>query len=470
MLDAPTIDLNISRKIFNEIYLYSLEDDTRTQIYFGGSSSGKSHFFVGQRVVWDLCKGGRNYLILRNVARTSRKSTFNMVKQTITAWNLNQYFNINKSDMVITCKVNGYQAFFEGMDDVEKLKSIVPEKGIITDILCEEATEIRKEDDVILLEKRLRGKSEKHKRMTLLFNPVLKSHWIFKRYFSGKWSDGDTVYKDDSLFILKTTHKDNRFLEPEDRKALEDESSEYHYNVYTLGNWGVLGDLIFKDWRIADLTDMMQQFDNIRNGLDFGYGSDPMAFNRMHYDKMRKKIYIFKEFHIHELTNPEIIQVIGPTVGKEIVTCDSAEPKSIKELRDGGLHAVGAKKGPDSVNHGIQFLRQNEVIIHNQCQYTINEWEQYQWKKNKDGDSLPIPVDINNHHIDDVRYGMERDMTDLRITPRLRIIGMDGQKELYKEKPPKKPGKQYIEVWEGDKIVGYEEIGGTVPRRSGVLK
>jgi len=460
----PIIDLVLSKRLFNEIYFYQFEDNTRTQIYFGGSSSGKSHFFVGQRVVYDLCQGGRNYLILREVARTSRKSTFNMVKQTITAWKLNKFFNINKSDMVITCLINGYQAFFEGLDDVEKLKSVIPERGIITDILIEEATEVRIEDKLILLEKRLRGKSDKPKRITLLFNPVLKSHWIFKRYFSGKWSDGDTVYKDDKLFILKTTYKDNRFLEPQDIEALEDETSPYHYNVYTLGNWGVLGDVIFKNWRIADLSDMIPQFDNIRNGLDFGYGGDPFAYNRIHYDKMRKKIYIFQEFNVHELTNPEIADIILPIVGKEVLICDSAEPKSIKELRNCGIsRASGAKKGKDSVNHGIQFLNQHEVIIHRECQNTINEWEQYQWKKDKDGNSLPVPVDINNHHIDAVRYAMERDMASLLVTPRLSIISNVEEKELYKEKPIAKPGKQYIEVWEGDKIIGYEEIGGKVP-------
>ena len=465
----PTINVNVSRKVFNEVYLYCLEDTTRTQIFFGGASAGKSQFVLGQRTVWDLCKGGRNYLIIRNVARTSRTSTFNQVKQTISDWKLNDLFKINLSDMVITCKKNGYQALFEGMDNVEKLKSIKPAEGIITDIVIEEATEIKNEGDVIQLEKRLRGKTKKPKRMVFLFNPILKSHWIFKRYFSGKWNDNDVTYKDDHLFILKTTYKDNQFLEQEDIDALERETSEYHYNVYTLGNWGTLGDVIFKNWRIADLSNRISEFDNIRNGLDFGYGSDPMAYNRIHYDKMRKKIYTFKEFNIHELTNPEIAEVIGPVVGKELVICDSAEPKSIKELRNYGIKALGAKKGPDSVRHGIQFLQQHEIIIHKECQNTINEFEQYQWKKDKDGNSLPVPVDINNHHIDDIRYAMEMDMAQLKTNPRLRVIGTGVDKELYKEKPPAKPGKQYIEVWEGDKIVGYEEIGGTVPKIPGVL-
>jgi phage terminase large subunit len=279
------IKIDISRKVFNEVYLYSLEDTTRNQIFFGGSSAGKSQFVVGQRVIWDLLKGGRNYLIIRNVARTSRKSTFNQVRQTIADWKCGHLFTVNKADMVITC-VNGYQILFEGLDDVEKLKSVLPARGVITDILIEEATET-KLDDVKQLQKRLRGKSDKPKRITLVFNPILKSHWIYKEYFAGRFFDDDVVYKDDNLFILKTTYKDNRFLEPDDIIELENEKVDYFYQVYTLGNWGSLGGVIFTNWRVADLSDMIPHFDNVKYGLDFFYASDPMAYNRIHYDKMR---------------------------------------------------------------------------------------------------------------------------------------------------------------------------------------
>jgi len=105
----PGTKVKISRKRFNEVYLYSLHDNTRTQIFFGGASAGKSQFVVGQRVVWDLMEGGRNYLILRNVARTSRTSTFNQVKQTIEDWKVRHLFHILDGTMTITCIANGYQ-------------------------------------------------------------------------------------------------------------------------------------------------------------------------------------------------------------------------------------------------------------------------------------------------------------------------------------------------------------------------
>ena len=405
------LDVNISRKVFNKVYLPCLEDQTRLQIFFGGASSGKSVFAVGQRVIWDLLQGERNYLVIRNVADTSRISTFKEIKKIITAWGLDEYFKIGVAPMVITCRVNGHQAIFAGLDNVEKLKSVTADKGIITDVVVEEATETS-EDDLKQLQKRLRGKSSVKKRMTLVFNPIIRSHWIHNVYFKGKFHDGDDFYKDDDLLILKTTYKDNlRFLKKDDIKALEDEKNEYFYNVYTLGNWGTLGDVVFTNWKVTDLSGMISHFDSIRNGLDFGYANDPAAYNRIHYDKKRKLLYIFKELHEYGLTNPQLSALIKPIISKERLICDSAEPKSIQELRDHDLNAVGAMKGKDSVNFGIQWLQGNQIMIDRSCQETINEFQVYQWKKTKQGETINTPVDKYNHHIDDIRYAMEGDMT-----------------------------------------------------------
>ena len=408
--NALEIEIDVSRNVFNDVYFQYLEDPTPTQIFFGGASAGKSVFVVGQRAVLDLLKGGRNYLILRNVARTSRHSTFNEFTKVIRSWGLESYFKIKETEMEVTC-INGYQAIFSGLDDVDKLKSITPKKGVITDIIVEEATETQRAD-VKQLQKRLRGKTQISKRLHLLFNPILKSHWIWKEYFQDRFNDSDTVYRDPFLLIQKATYKDNKFLSEQDKQALENESDEYFYNVYTLGNWGVLGGLIFNNWRVEDLISLIPTFDNIRNGLDFGFSNHPTAYNRIHYDPKRKRIYIFQEEHMYSKTNPEIATVLQPVIGNERIVCDSAEPKSIEELCRAGLDAVGAAKGKDSVKFGIQWLRQHEIIIHKQCQETINEFEQYQWKKNRLGETLDQPVDKNNHHIDAIRYALEDDMLE----------------------------------------------------------
>jgi len=128
--------------VYNKIYRAYLNDTRRTQIFYGGSASGKS-VFLAQRAVRDLMLGGRNYLIVRQVGRTLRGSVFMEILKVIDMWNCDSLFNVNKSDMLITCK-NGYQAIFAGLDDVAKLKSLTPAKGAITDIWVEEATEIER--------------------------------------------------------------------------------------------------------------------------------------------------------------------------------------------------------------------------------------------------------------------------------------------------------------------------------------
>ena len=391
---TATIDIDIA--VYNEVYRPYLDATHRTQIFFGGSASGKS-VFLAQRCIEDLLKGGRNYLICRAVQRTIRRSVYNELLKIIRAWGVTELFTVNKSEMIITC-ANGYQILFSGLDDVEKVKSITPERGVITDIWIEEATETS-QDSVRQLYKRQRGESDKPKRMTMSFNPIMMSHWIYQEYFQN-WND-DTVVKDtDDLLILKTTHVDNEFLADADRADLENETDEYFYNVYTRGLWGVLGDVIFKNWRVEDLSD--RQLDSTHNGLDFGFASDPAAFVRSCY--RGDTIYIMDEFVERGLTNDILADEVKKMLGREYIKCDSAEPKSIAELRQYGINAMSSTKGKDSVVHGIQWLQQKEIVIDAKCVNTIQEFQQYQWKKDKDGNSIRQPIDKNNHTIDAIRY------------------------------------------------------------------
>jgi phage terminase large subunit len=395
------VNIQISKKVFNKVYIPYLENVIRTQIFFGGSSAGKS-VFISQRCVVDLLENNRNYLVIRNTANTLRTSVFNEIKKVISNWNLEKLFKINKTEMTITC-ITGYQILFRGLDDAEKLKSIIPEKGVITDILIEEATETKR-DDVKQLYKRLRGKSKVLKRLTMAFNPIIRTHWIFKEYFKN-WVEGEFEYHDDRLSILKTTYKDNRFLEQDDIDELENEQDPYYREVYTLGNWGILGDLIFTNWKIEDLTQIKNTFGTYYNGLDFGFSNDPSAAGRQAIKG--KNLYILQELlYEKELTNDVIASKLKPAIGKEYIRCDSSEPKSIAELRGYGIEALAARKGPGSVNFGIQYLKQFNIIIDRKCQNAINEIQLYQWKKDKDGNVINVPVDRNNHFMDQVRYAL----------------------------------------------------------------
>jgi phage terminase large subunit len=393
------IEYEISRGKFNAAYLDYIDDTTPLQIFFGGSASGKS-YFLAQRTIIDVVAHNRNYLICRKTARTIKRSVMNELLKAIDNLKMNNLFELNKSDNSLTCK-NGCQILTAGLDDTEKIKSITPSQGVITDIWIEEATEVDYED-VQQLKKRLRGESKLTKRLIMSFNPIFQTHWLYKEYFA---EFSGTQYKSDDKLILKTTYKDNRFLTQQDIENMENEKDEYYYNVYTLGNWGVLGKTIFKNFTVQEFDS--STFDNHYNGLDFGFASDPAAFIRLHYDKKRKIVYIIDEFAELEMTNDILAQRIKSIIGNEYITCDSAEPKSIRELQLLGVKAKPAKKGKDSVNFGIDWLKRQRIIIHPRCVNFKREIEIYQYTSDKNGIYVNKPVDKDNHLIDALRYAME---------------------------------------------------------------
>lgn len=230
------IDININKKVFNKAFIPYLENDKRYLIFYGGAGSGKS-FFVVERYIFKILKSSKfNLLVVRATGKSNRDSTFALFKQVINKWKLNKYFKINESDLRIKCLLNEHEIIFSGLDDVEKLKSITFSKGELTDIWIEEASEIL-EADFNQLDVRLRGKGTK-KQIVISFNPIDINHWLKKRFF-------DRL--DDNIEIFHSTYKDNDFLDDDYKKLLESykETDEYYYNVYCLGQWGVLGKTVF---------------------------------------------------------------------------------------------------------------------------------------------------------------------------------------------------------------------------------
>ncbi len=248
------VNIKISKKVFNSVYLPYLENTDRYLIFYGGGSSGKS-YFIAQRYIYKLIHPTRcNMLVVRQTGDTNRRSTFPLLKQVISNWNLSEHFKINESDMRIKCRLTGNEVAFAGLDDVEKIKSITFENGELTDIWVEEATEC-KEEDINQLKVRLRGGKSK-KQICLSFNPINIQHWI-KRHFI-----------DSGLAtVCFSTYKDNKFLTDDDRKALEDLQyiDEYTYNVYCLGHWGILGKTVF------DARAIQKRLEEIQKPIKTGY-------------------------------------------------------------------------------------------------------------------------------------------------------------------------------------------------------
>ena len=248
------VNIRISKKVFNDIYLPYLDNEDRYLLFYGGGSSGKS-YFIGERYIYKLVHPKRcNLLIVRQTGDTNRKSTFPLLKQVISNWGLSEHFKINESDMRIVCKLTGNEVAFAGLDDVEKIKSITFANGELTDIWVEEATECQ-EADINQLKVRLRGGKSK-KQMVLSFNPINIQHWIKKHFIDSGLAT-----------VCFSTYKDNKFLTDDDRKALEDlkYTDEYTYEVYCLGKWGIIGKTVF------DARAIQARLDNITPPIKTGY-------------------------------------------------------------------------------------------------------------------------------------------------------------------------------------------------------
>ena len=250
------VNIKISKKVFNDVYLPYLDNEDRYLVFYGGGSSGKS-YFIAERYIYKLIHPKRcNLLVVRQTGDTNRKSTFPLLKHCISNWNLAEHFKINESDMRIRCKLTGNEVAFAGLDDVEKIKSITFENGELTDIWVEEATETQ-ESDINQLKVRLRGGKSK-KQMVLSFNPINIQHWI-----KGHFIDSGLAT------VCFSTYKDNKFLTDDDRAALEDlkRTDEYTYNVYCLGQWGILGKTVF------DARAIQKRLDSLVKPIKTGYFS-----------------------------------------------------------------------------------------------------------------------------------------------------------------------------------------------------
>ncbi len=403
----------ISKKCFNDMYLPQLENyDTRFNIYFGGAGSGKSHF-VFQKLIFKYLKyENRKCLVVRKVSNTLRDSCFALVKSILSDWHLYNQCKVNKTDLTIELP-NGSHFVFKGMDDPEKIKSIAN----IDDIVVEECTEID-EFDFDQLSLRLRSRNL-YNQVHCMFNPVSKENWVYKRWFK----EG-AAYNKDNTVILHTTYKDNKFLPKEyiDNLLEMERTNPAYYRIYALGEFATLDKLIYTNWRVKTF-DYLKILKEVKGSkaifsLDFGYTNDPTAFVCSILDEINKKLWIYNGFEEKGLLNDEIAnKIIEMGYRKEVITCDSAEPKSIEELKRNGLDRVrGATKGKGSIINGINLLQQYEIVILPSLTWIIEEFKNYTWRKGKDGEYINVPIDKYNHSLDSLRYGVTTEIGTKKIT------------------------------------------------------
>lgn len=397
-MDNITIVIENPKKVFNDVILKALKDySARTEIHYGGASSGKSHGVL-QKIIIKACgnyKTPRKVLFLRKVGSTIRDSIFQHCKDVLEEFALLTHCKINKTDYTIQLP-NGAVFLFKGLDDPEKIKSI---KGV-SDVVMEEATEFT-EEDYQQLNLRLRDRQHIDKQIFMMFNPVSKANWVYK-YFFEQQTDAKIIW---------SNYTDNRFIDDITKNELEKlkERNPAYYRIYALGEFATLDKLVFPVIEKRLISKEEVEDYKLFIGLDFGYVNDPSALIWGLYNKNDKEIYITGEYVKKKMFNDEIARVIKELgLHKEMIIADCAEQKSIEDIKRNGVPKIKpAVKGKDSVLFGIQFILQHKIIIDERCFKTIEEFENYTWKKDKKtAEYINEPVDCFNHCLDALRYAL----------------------------------------------------------------
>ena len=376
----------------------------------GSAGSGKS-VDTAQHYLLRLMKDkGRNLVAMRKSDITNRDSTFAELTGALFRMfgdKYDRYWKVNLSPLMLTFRNNGNQIIFRGMNDDrqrEKLKSITFPRGKLTDVWLEEATEFT-QADLEIIDDRLRGELPEGQfyQIRMTFNPVNKSHWIKKKFFD---------YQDEDTFTHHSTYLGNRFIDEayhrrmERRKIVDPEG----YQIYGLGEWGEIGGLILHNWEIKDVSQNLNDYDDIAIGQDFGFNhANAILLLGIKDDN----IYIIDEIYEHEKDTSEIIQkaIVKAIPTKKRMWCDSAEPDRIKMWQKGGYTlAKGVDKGGSqgSVKAQIDWLKQRYIYVHPHCVNTIKEMQQWKWKKDeKTGEYLDEPVPVMDDAMAALRYGIE---------------------------------------------------------------
>ena len=394
--------LKIHKEIFAPVYIPYLEDwEKRYMVFYGGAGSGKS-FFVAQSLVYKALKSRRKILVLRKVNKTTKNSTFQLLLDILSQYKILTYCDINRTDYTITLP-NGSVFLCSGLDDPEKIKSITG----LTDAWLEEATEFTV-DDFSQVDLRIRDPYAKYQQLYLSFNPVSRASWCYLHFFADN-PDMEEFRKE--VRIIHTNYTHNPFLPQKFIDALLQmkATNEVYYKIYALGEFGSLDKLVYDNWQSFDFDHTTLRGTHLC-GLDFGYTHDPTALVASVLVESERRIYVYREWGGPGYLNDEIAQHIKDLgYAKTLIMADSAEEKSIAEIKRCGVHNIrGCVKGKGSILAGIDKLKQYELIIHPDCVNIIEELENYSWKKDKQtNEYINEPVDSWNHYLDALRYSLQ---------------------------------------------------------------
>lgn len=390
-----------SNKAFSEVH----RSKKRYIALKGSAGSGKSVDTAQQYLIRLLKDKGRNLVCIRKSDVTNRDSTYAELTGAIYRLGLDKYFECRLSPLQIRC-INGNMIIFRGVNDEkqrEKLKSITFQKGKLTDVWIEEATELT-QSDFEIIDDRLRGNlpNGQFYQIKMTFNPVNKNHWIKKQFFDRQ---------DENTLTCHSSYLDNRFIDDAYKARMQrrKEVDPDGYRIYGLGDWGEIGGLVLKNWEVADISQNANDYDDVAIGQDFGFNHANAILQLAIKDD---DIYILKEIYVYEKDTSEIIDIADKMdlVGK--MWCDSAEPDRIKTWKKAGYKAEGVTKEKTTKQKyqatQIDWLKRRKIYIHPSCVNTKREIEQWKWKKDEQsGKYLDEPVPFFDDAMAALRYGIE---------------------------------------------------------------
>lgn len=376
-----------------------------------GSRASKKSKTTALRIITNMMKyPGANTLVVRKVFRTLKDSCFTELKWAIQRLNVADFWDIKESPIEMTYRPTGQKIYFRGLDDPLKITSITVENGALCWMWIEEAYEVMREEDFDMLDESIRGEvpASLFKQVVMTLNPWSERHWIKRRFYDRESED---------VLALTTNYTCNEWLDEADKKVFENmrKNNPRRYQVAGLGEWGIVEGLVYENWREENFDIKSEKFKKEHPmlisafGLDFGYTNDPSALFCGLVDKAQRAIYVFDELYEKGLSNRAIYEKIAQKgYAKERIRADAAERKSIDELYELGMRNVRpARKGKDSVLHGIQRIQDYEIIVHPRCVNFLTEISNYTWEEDKFGQKTNRPVDYANHLMDAMRYALE---------------------------------------------------------------
>lgn len=383
----------------------------------GGRGSTKSTFAaiaIVQGIMRDANEGKHtNAIIIRRYANTLSSSVVEQVKWAIDKLGQRHLWIIPQAKLEFTYKPTGQKIVFKGADDEDKLKSSKLSKGYFKYIWYEELVQFEGMEKIRSINQSLmRGGQDFIVLYT--FNPP-KSVRSWVNTESQITNPDRLVHHSTYLTVPRDWLGLPFILEAEHLKEVNLTAYDHEY----IGNVTGTGGEVFNNVTIRPITQAeIDSFDRVKRGLDFGFASDPLHYTECHFDSTRRRLFIYFEVHKAGMKNRVAVAAIRKqNTDNRPVTADSAEPRTIAEMKDLGLNLIGAKKGPGSVDHGMKFLEDLEEIIidDKRCPNTAREFLNYELDKDKEGNFKAEYPDRDNHSIDAIRYALETDMRMKRV-------------------------------------------------------